>query len=54
MSRSFASRSLVSAAVPRAYAEVAKELGLTQGSIGFTREKCLERLHRQLSKAGFN
>ena len=38
----------------RPYAEVAKELGLAQGSIGFTREKCLERLRRHLSKAGFN
>jgi RNA polymerase sigma factor (sigma-70 family) len=37
----------------RPYAEVAKELGLAQGSIGFTREKCLERLRRQLEKAGF-
>ena len=37
----------------RPYAEVAKELGLAQGSIGFTREKCLERLRRQLSKSGF-
>jgi hypothetical protein len=39
---------------PRPYAEVAKELGLAQGSIGFTRENCLERLRRQISKAGFN
>lgn len=39
---------------PRPYAEVAKELGLAQGSIGFTREKCLERLRRQLSKSGFH
>src|ERR1700751_3325981 len=38
---------------PRPYAEVAKELGLAQGSIGFTREKCLERLRRHLSKSGF-
>jgi RNA polymerase sigma factor (sigma-70 family) len=38
----------------RPYAEVAKELGLAQGSIGFTREKCLERLRRHLGKAGFN
>ena len=38
----------------RSYAEVAKELGLALGSIGFTREKCLERLRRHLSKAGFN
>ena len=38
----------------RPYAEVAQELGLAQGSIGFTREKCLERLRRQISKAGFH
>lgn len=37
----------------RSYAEAAKELGLAQGSIGFTREKCLERLRRQISKSGF-
>ncbi len=39
---------------PRPYAEVARELGLARGSIGFTREKCIERLRRQLSKAGFH
>ena len=38
---------------PRPYAEVARELGLARGSIGFTREKCIERLRRQLSKSGF-
>jgi RNA polymerase sigma factor (sigma-70 family) len=38
---------------PRSYAAVAKELRLAQGSIGFTREKCLERLRRQLDKVGF-
>jgi RNA polymerase sigma factor (sigma-70 family) len=38
---------------PRPYAEVASELGLAQGSIGFTREKCLERLRRHISEAGF-
>jgi len=37
----------------RPYAEVAKELGLAVGSIGFTRQKCMERLHRQLDKSGF-
>jgi RNA polymerase sigma factor (sigma-70 family) len=37
----------------RPYAEVAKELGLAVGSIGFTRQKCIERLHRQLDKLGF-
>jgi RNA polymerase sigma factor (sigma-70 family) len=38
----------------RPYSEVAKKLGLAQGSIGFTREKCLERLRRQLDKSGFH
>ena len=38
----------------RPYAEVARELGLARGSIGFTREKCMERLRRQLSKRGFH
>ena len=38
---------------PRPYAEVAKELGLARGSIGFTREKCIERLRRWLDKGGF-
>jgi DNA-directed RNA polymerase specialized sigma24 family protein len=37
----------------RPYAEVAKDLGLARGSIGFTREKCIERLRRQLNKSGF-
>jgi RNA polymerase sigma factor (sigma-70 family) len=37
----------------RPYAEVAKALGLARGSIGFTREKCIERLRRQLNKSGF-
>ena len=37
----------------RPYAEVAAELGLAVGSIGFTRQKCLERLRRQLEDMGF-
>jgi RNA polymerase sigma factor (sigma-70 family) len=37
----------------RPYTEVAKEMGLALGSIGFTREKCIERLRRQLDKVGF-
>lgn len=37
----------------RPYAEVAKKLGLALGSIGFTREKCIERLRRELDKLGF-
>jgi RNA polymerase sigma factor (sigma-70 family) len=37
----------------RPYAEVAAELGLAVGSIGFTRQKCIERLRRQLEERGF-
>ena len=37
----------------RPYSEVAAELGLAVGSIGFTRQKCLERLRRHLEKLGF-
>jgi RNA polymerase sigma factor (sigma-70 family) len=39
---------------PRPYAEVASELGLAQGSIGFTRQKCIERLRRHLDEMGFH
>jgi RNA polymerase sigma factor (sigma-70 family) len=38
---------------PRPYAEVAAELGLAPGSIGFTRQKCIERLRRYLGELGF-
>ena len=38
---------------PRPYAEVAAELGLALGSIGFTRQKCIERLRRNLVELGF-
>jgi RNA polymerase sigma factor (sigma-70 family) len=38
---------------PRPYADVAKELGLAVGSIGFTRQKCMDRLRRQLDILGF-
>jgi RNA polymerase sigma factor (sigma-70 family) len=38
----------------RPYAEVAAELGLATGSIGFIRQKCLLRLRRHLDEAGFN
>ena len=38
----------------RPYTEVAAELGLAVGSIGFTRQKCLERLRRQLEELGFS
>jgi RNA polymerase sigma factor (sigma-70 family) len=37
----------------RPYAEVAAQLGLAVGSIGFTRQKCIERLRRQLEQLGF-
>lgn len=38
---------------PRPYTEVAAELGLALGSIGFTRQKCIERLRRNLEELGF-
>jgi RNA polymerase sigma factor (sigma-70 family) len=38
---------------PRPYNEVAAELGLALGSIGFTRQKCIERLRRNLDELGF-
>jgi RNA polymerase sigma factor (sigma-70 family) len=37
----------------RPYAEIAADLGLAVGSIGFTRQQCLETLRRQLEKSGF-
>src|SRR6266478_1814936 len=37
----------------RPYADVARELGLAVGSIGFTRQKCMDRLRRQLDILGF-
>lgn len=37
----------------RPYADVAAELGLAVGSIGFTRQKCIDRLRRQLEELGF-
>lgn len=38
---------------PRPYQDVAKELGIATGSIGFIRGRCLERLKKQLEKMGF-
>jgi RNA polymerase sigma factor (sigma-70 family) len=38
----------------RPYAEVAAELGLALGSIGFTRQKCIDRLRRNLDELGFH
>lgn len=37
----------------RSYNEVAAELGLAVGSIGFTRQKCMERLRRHLGDLGY-
>lgn len=38
----------------RSYREVADELGLAVGSVGFTRQKCIERLRRKLHELGFD
>jgi RNA polymerase sigma factor (sigma-70 family) len=38
----------------RPYSEVATELGLAVGSIGFTRQKCMERLRKLLGDLGFD
>ncbi|SRR5581483_63990 len=38
---------------PRPYHEIARELGLATGSIGFIRGRCLSRLKKQLQKMGF-
>lgn len=38
----------------RPYLEVASELGLAVGSIGFTRQKCLRRLRRKLGELGLD
>jgi RNA polymerase sigma factor (sigma-70 family) len=38
---------------PRPYLEVAKELGLAEGSIGFIRGRCLEKLRKALEQRGF-
>jgi RNA polymerase sigma factor (sigma-70 family) len=38
----------------RPYREVASELGLAVGSIGFTRQKCIDRLRRRLGELGLN
>ncbi len=37
----------------RPYEQVAAELGLAVGSIGFTRQQCMERLRRELLAQGF-
>jgi RNA polymerase sigma factor (sigma-70 family) len=38
---------------PLPYAEVARQLGLAEGSIGFIRGKCLEKLRAGLERRGF-
>jgi RNA polymerase sigma factor (sigma-70 family) len=38
----------------RPYEEVAKELGLATGSIGFIRGRCLAQLKKQLAEKGFS
>jgi RNA polymerase sigma factor (sigma-70 family) len=38
---------------PRPYEEVAKELGIATGSIGFIRGRCLGKLKRELEEKGF-
>ena len=38
---------------PRPYDQIARELGVATGSIGFIRGRCLARLRKQLEKRGF-
>jgi RNA polymerase sigma factor (sigma-70 family) len=38
---------------PRPYEQIARELGLATGSIGFIRGRCLANLRKQLEKMGF-
>jgi RNA polymerase sigma factor (sigma-70 family) len=38
---------------PRPYQQIATELGLATGSIGFIRGRCLARMRKQLEKMGF-
>lgn len=38
---------------PRPYQDIAQELGIATGSIGFIRGRCLGRLKKQLEKMGF-
>jgi RNA polymerase sigma factor (sigma-70 family) len=38
---------------PRPYHDIAKQLGLASGSIGFIRGRCLNRLKKYLEKMGF-
>jgi RNA polymerase sigma factor (sigma-70 family) len=38
---------------PRPYQDIAKDLKIATGSIGFIRGRCLDRLRKQLEKMGF-
>lgn len=38
----------------RPYTEIAVDLGLAVGSIGFTRQKCMDRLRKHLGDLGFD
>jgi RNA polymerase sigma factor (sigma-70 family) len=46
-------RMLFFEAPARPYEEVAKQLGIATGSIGFIRNRCLARLRKHLEKKGF-
>ena len=39
---------------PRPYQEIAATLGIASGSIGFIRQRCIERLRRRLVDVGFS
>jgi len=38
---------------PRPYDEIARSLGIATGSIGFIRQRCLDRLRKRLGETGF-
>ncbi|NDQ55591.1 MAG: sigma-70 family RNA polymerase sigma factor [Acidipila sp.] len=38
---------------PREYRKVAEELGIAVGSIGFIRQRCLDKLRQRLTEVGF-
>jgi RNA polymerase sigma factor (sigma-70 family) len=38
---------------PRSYSEVATDLGVATGSVGFLRQRCLRRVRRELEKSGW-
>jgi RNA polymerase sigma factor (sigma-70 family) len=46
-------RMLFFESTPRSYDEIARELGLATGSIGFIRGRCLDKLRKQLETFGF-